>query len=40
MKGSKQGDCRKDLEMIKASKTAVQLVEETVCCKNDMHLVK
>jgi hypothetical protein len=33
IKGSKQGDCTKDLKNIKAPKTAVQLGEETVCCK-------
>jgi hypothetical protein len=33
MKGSKQGDCTRDLKTIKAAKTAVQLGEETVCCK-------
>jgi hypothetical protein len=31
--GSKQGDCRKNLQTIKAPKTAVELGEETVRSK-------
>jgi hypothetical protein len=37
MRGCEQGDCRKDLQIIKAPKTAVWLGEETVMFQNDAH---